>query len=394
MDIKDQYHTLSKIISKELMGSATDTEKEYLEDWLKASKDNQRVYEKMKRDGWYQDQQEIHKRFNAAKGWAQIQPKITQGPKVVWMRPTYFKYAAVAASILVFLSVFLFKADFQAYFTPGAEHPIITNNNIEPGSNKAILTLSDGQNLVLDQQDSIQVGNAKSSGKEIIYEDIGTDDNKMAYNTLTVPRGGQFSLVLSDGTKVWLNADSQVRYPVQFVEGQRRDMELVHGEVYLDVSPSTAHGGASFVVKHKEQQVEVLGTEFNIKAYGEEPKVYTTLVEGKVQVQTNRGEHILSPGQQSILSVGTGRLAVTEVDVFREVSWKEGTFRFKDKNLKDIMQVLSRWYDMEVVFGSKDLEKKTFTGTLHKDRSITEILGFLQGSINTYEINDRTIVLK
>lgn len=394
MNIKDQYHILAKIISKELMGSATDTEKEYLENWLKASKDNQRVYEKIKRDGWYQDQQEIRKQFNVTEGWAQIQPKIAQGPKVVRLRPNHIKYAAVAASVLILLSVFLFKTDFQAYFTPEAEQPIITNNNIEPGSNKATLTLSDGQNLVLDQQDSIQVGNAKSSGKEIIYADIGMDDNKMTYNTLTVPRGGQFSLVLSDGTRIWLNADSQVRYPVRFGEGQRRDMELVYGEVYLAVSPSAAHSGASFVVKHKEQQVEVLGTEFNIKAYAEEPKVYTTLVEGKVQVRTNAGEYILSPGQQSILSVGAGRLAVSEVEVFREVSWKEGAFRFKDKNLKDIMQVLSRWYDMEVVFGSKDLEKKTFTGTLYKDQSIGEILGFLQGSITTYEINDRTIVLK
>src|SRR5690606_33390781 len=146
---------------------------------------------------------------------------------------------------------------------------------------------------------------------------------------LTIPRGGQFNVVLSDGTEVWLNSDTQLKYPVNFVEGQDREVELVFGEAYFDVSPSTEHGGSKFKVMNNAQEVEVLGTEFNIKAYRDDINVYTTLVEGKVVVGNGDLKQYLTPNQLSHLNLENNSIKVRVVDVNVETSWKKGIFTFK-----------------------------------------------------------------
>tara|TARA_A100001015_G_scaffold228140_1_gene257781 strand:+ start:44 stop:697 length:654 start_codon:yes stop_codon:yes gene_type:complete len=217
----------------------------------------------------------------------------------------------------------------------------------------------------------------------------------MEYNYLSVPRGGQFSLLLSDGTKVWLNSESKLKYPVDFVEGQSREVYLLYGEAYFKVASSEKNQGDDFKVYHNEQEVRVLGTEFNIKAYKDEPEVLTTLVEGKVTVSNGKRTQEIAPGEQSRLNLETGTIHVSEVDVFSETSWMSGVFSFKKKPLKDIMRTLSRWYDMEVVFENKSLENKRFKGVLRRNQSIEEVLSvIMSSSLHSYEINDKTVILK
>ncbi len=158
--------------------------------------------------------------------------------------------------------------------------PVVINNNIEVGKDKATLTLGDGDVVVLDEENTFKTDKVKSNGKELIYNDDKNKNTEIVYNYLTIPRGGQFHVKLSDGTEVWLNSESQLKYPVTFIDGSTREVELVYGEAYFDVSPSTEHNGSRFKVINQNQKIEVLGTEFNIKAYKKED-VLTTLVEGK-----------------------------------------------------------------------------------------------------------------
>ena len=304
------------------------------------------------------------------------------------------KYAAAAIVVGILTTTYFFKDNI--FGNPDETTPIIVNTNtIVPGTDKATLTLEDGTVVELDKGNTYQTQNANSNGEQIVYKAGEQSPTEIAYNYLTIPRGGQFFIKLSDGTQVWLNSESQLKYPVYFKKGATRQVELVYGEAYFDVSPSSEHKGAKFKVFNQSQEVEVLGTEFNIKAYKDETHIYTTLVEGKVEVNTSTVKQLLTPNQQSNVDVINNNISVAVVDVNTEISWKNGIFSFKGKPLKDIMKVISRWYDVDVVFVNKDLESIKFKGILDKHQSIEEILSIMKSStINNYEINNNTLILK
>lgn len=302
---------------------------------------------------------------------------------------------SVAASILVLVTAsLLFLNRDGSELSP--DRPIIVDNTIAPGSDKAILTLADGTEVPLEKGMTYETAAVSSNGTEIRYADTGNSQTEMAYNYLTVPRGGQFTITLSDGTQVWLNSESQLRYPVAFGKEGDRVVELVYGEAYFDVSPSSEHRGAKFQVEHKAQKVEVLGTEFNIKAYRGEALVYTTLVEGKIALSHPTGREELVPEQQLRYDLRNNVVSLSRVNVFDAVSWKEGIFSFDYTPLEEIMTVLERWYDMEVVFENEALKQERFIGTINKKFSIEEVLTALRETqiIQTYEIHQNTIVLK
>lgn len=324
--------------------------------------------------------------------WNKIQSKIAVAKKT-----NYWQYAAAAAVVItVCTSIYILRNN---HVGNNLAEPIIVNNQIVPGNNKAKLTLETGEEVILVEDEEYTSKNIKSDGENIVYNessDPTITSSEIAYNFLTIPRGGQFQITLSDGTHVWLNSDSKIKYPVQFKEGETRVVELLYGEAYFDVSPSTMHKGAKFKVANKAQSVEVLGTEFNIKAYNEEAVVYTTLVEGKVQVRSQGQVQDLVPNQQSKLNTETNAIDVSQVDVYNEIAWKDGVFSFEDKSLKDIMEVLSRWYDIDVVFEDKRLESERFVGVLKKNYSIETILSIFQKAniINGYEINNKSVIIK
>tara|TARA_B110000091_G_C13820610_1_gene480586 strand:- start:5867 stop:7036 length:1170 start_codon:yes stop_codon:yes gene_type:complete len=304
----------------------------------------------------------------------------------------FCKYAAAAIFIGLISTTYVFRNNILN--TPLEVTPKIVNA-IFPGTDKAKLTLEDGSVVVLEKGAAFKTKNANSNGEEIVYQAAKEKASVIKYNYLTIPRGGQFFVKLSDGTQVWLNSESQLKYPVNFIEGETRKVELVYGEAYFDVSPSTNHKGAKFKVINNAQEVEVLGTEFNIKTYKDEANIYTTLVEGKVAISTPNLKQLLIPNQQSIVDTLKDTLSVIKVDVKGEISWKDGVFSFVDKPLIDIMKVISRWYDVDIIFENKELESVEFMGTLNKNQSIEEILSIMKSfSINNYEIKDKTIILK
>jgi len=333
---------------------------------------------------------ELSNKIDKQKDWKKIKKEInTPIRKLYW----YYSAAAIVIGILA-TTYYLERNSFNA---PIENVPIIVDYNIKTGTDKATLTLGDGKKIVLEENPNFSDKNLTSNGKEIIYNAIALKNVKKTFNYLTIPRGGEYFIKLSDGTKVWLNSESQLKYPVNFIEGEIREVELVYGEAYFDVSPSSKHKGSKFKVVNQYQDVEVLGTEFNIKAYKEEKNIFTTLVEGKITVSNFISKQNLVPNQQTKISIKNKSITIIDsINVYNEIAWKKGLFSFKSKPLNEIMVVLSRWYDFEVIFENKELEKVKFNGVLSKKDNIEEILTTIINSnfINTYDITEKKITIK
>ncbi|RXG25904.1 FecR family protein [Leeuwenhoekiella marinoflava] len=304
-------------------------------------------------------------------------------------------FSRYAAAILVILILIV---DFQ-YGNYIFNSASTSSKQIKVGTDKATLTLEDGSEIQLGAKEIFQKSGYLTNGTLIEYL-TDTKDSKeskeIAYHYLTVPRGGKFSIILSDGTKVWLNSDSRLKYPTQFKAGNSREVELEYGEAYFDVSSATKHEGASFIVYNSDQKVEVLGTEFNIKAYNDDADVLTTLVVGKIKLKVEEIEQVLEPGQQAKYDVNNNRIITKSIDIYNETSWKEGIFSFDNKSLLEITKVLSRWYDVEFNFLNENVRQEKFVGILSKNQDIDQILLQIKnlGIINNYKIEKNEIAIE
>lgn len=316
--------------------------------------------------------------------------------KIIPLQPFYtknsFKFIAMAASLLLLISISLIINKTNPL---KIETPQVAHKEILIGSDKATLTLEDGSVIALEKGKSYTKGNVSSNGEKLVYNG-NEKPAAIANNLLTIPRGGQFFVQLADSTKVWLNSESQLKYPVAFVDGETRQVELMYGEAYFEVSPSTKHKGSRFKVKTENQNVEVIGTEFNIKAYKDESTIYTTLVKGVVAVSNASKKQTLVPNQQSRITDYNGNIAVSEVDVYNEISWRKGLFVFNGMPLKDIARVLSRWYNVDIVFADPALGTVKFNGVLNKNQKLEDILTTIKNInfINAYEKKDDKIIIK
>ena len=306
-----------------------------------------------------------------------------------------YKKIAFAASIILLVGISLFN---QFYFN----ETIIIRDPIVIGTDKAVLTLENGDQVILEKGQKFQNKTVNSDGKELSYSiknrsSSNFKNEKIAFNFLTIPRGGQFSLNLEDGTKVLLNSDSKIKYPVKFIKGKKRQVELLYGEAFFDVSSSKNNNGSEFIVSTKTQKINVLGTKFNVKSYRRDDVITTTLVEGKVKVENEENQILLFPNQQSKVDSNSAIIDVSDVDVFQQISWINGLFSFNDTSLEDIMHTLSRWYDLEFIFKSSNQKKFIFSGILERTKSIEDILFIIEKTSSSneinFEINNKTIII-
>lgn len=384
---------ISKLLIKKRLKVLSDSEKIELKNFYKEYP----FLKEIKIEGLV-DKLENLSSIDNEKAWSSIDAKYqTRNNKSVFnlFPKVVYKYAA---------AILIIGLTFTIYFTKETgknveKKPLIVNKDFKsnkPSSEKVTLTLEDGSVIPLKKGKNYQTNRANSNGEQLVYGSENINSKKLTYNYLTINRGGQFHLVLADGTEVWLNSESQLKYPIAFVEGQTRTVELMYGEAYFEVSPSTAHKGARFEVYNNKQQVEVVGTKFNIKAYRDESNIYTTLVEGKVNVNIDGQKQKLVPNQQLNLDIRTNTSIIKSVDTYAEISWKDGLFSFKGKPLKEIMKVLSRWYDVDVVFENKKLESIAFKGVLGKNQDLKQIMETIKNLsiIKNYEIKDKQIILK
>jgi len=311
-------------------------------------------------------------------------------------RLTLLKRMSIAASITLIIGFSLYKF---------YNHSIIKNEisevekKINVGSSKAILTLENGNQIRLNKEKKYKNEKVSSNGEELLYTNTknANPNEEIAYNYLTIPRGGEYVVVLADDTKVWLNSDSKLKYPTKFLNGKTRTVELVYGEAYFEVSPSSNHNGDDFDVYSRNQKVNVLGTEFNIKAYLEDTEIKTTLVGGKIMIEKGITKKILKPNQQSIIKDDSDLINISEVDVSQEISWIKGVYTFNEEPLEGMMKTLARWYDAKIIFEKKALKEFNFTGILERTESIEEILKLIEvaseGEIK-FEINKNEIIIK
>jgi transmembrane sensor len=385
---------MQNIIVKYLSNQATLAELDALDNWIK-NPENEELFQSYIRTNYAIDYN--MKKFNADKIKLMLSNKIAKERKVIRLKKIRQRIVSLAAASLIIGLVatsFFFKD--SLFSKPVESLPVVVKSTIQVGTDKATLTLEDGTVVALQKGNNYQTKSTHSNGEQIVYDAGNRNTSKTAYHYLTIPRGGQFYLVLSDGTKVWLNSETQLKYPVAFNEGETRRVELVYGEAYFEVSPSTKHKGAKFKVFNLSQEVEVLGTQFNIKAYKDEANIYTTLVEGKVAVSFSNTNKILKPNEQANLNLQDNSIAIAPIDVYNEISWRDGVFSFRKKPLGEIMKVLSRWYDIEVQFENQETKNARFNGVLGKEQKIEDILKRIKkfNIINDYEIRNKKVILK
>ena len=375
-----------KLLLKKINDSLTDEETKIFEAWYNESPKHRNYYNRVKKN-----YPEGLDKVNVDIGWKAISSKINNRKR--WR--SYLKFAAAFIVLLVAGRLWLMHNTEQD--APLKEETVVSvKNHIEIGTDKATLTLDDGSRIALEKGNTYQTDKVSSNGERLVYKGDDTSSKEhIAQNTLTIQRGGQFFLVLADGTKVWINSETQLKYPVAFMPGKARKVELVYGEAYFEVSPSSEHNGSHFLLYNENQKVDVLGTQFNIKAYRIEDEIVTTLVEGEVFVGSENDLQKLSPGYQSKLKVGRDEFTLSLVDVYDEISWKDGIFTFKNKSLEGIMEVLSRWYDINVIFKNEDIKTMTFNGVFRKSKRIDDILDIIQNTNEVeFEINQKTITMK
>jgi len=384
---------VEKIILKYFAKSASINELEVLSEWLD-NRNNSALFKDLVKINCLVEYSLID--FDTEKEKQKIKARIyqKQSEKSKIRYFNFYKYAA-AAVLTIGLGYMLTNNLFNK---PSVETPTAVNKIIEPGTDKAILTLEDGTELVLEKGQNFKTQNANSNGEAIVYESNKIKSEEIQYNSLTIPRGGQYRLVLSDKTEVWLNSETKLKYPVTFIKGKTRIVELVYGEAYFDVSPSSDNKSAKFQVLNQSQLIEVVGTEFNLKAYNDDDNAYTTLVEGKIAISINDGQkQDLSPNQQVKWNPNTNSLSLKkDINVYNEISWKYGVFNFDGKPLKEIMKTISRWYDVEVLFLDKKIEDTEFVGVIRKNRSLEDILINIKnfGVIKDYERKERMVILR
>lgn len=373
MKSKDSKEILLKYHS----GEATEEEKKWLENWVMNGLESDfdlNEYE------FLNDLTEIRNRL--------LVKEQSKGIKPLLLRIT------AAASVLIALSV-------GAYFilkTPAPKPDLVQQKHtpIVPGGNKAMLTLTDGSVIELNsatngkiaQQDGVSITNTDDG--ELVYTvaDKASKTGAPLYNAISTPKGGEYELSLPDGTKVWLNAASSLRFPTCFT-GKERKVYL-SGEAYFEVSRNKK---MPFIVSSGDATVEVLGTHFNIKAYKDEEALKTTLLEGSVRVYGKKNSILLTPGQQATLSYTSDQINITNAKITEVMAWKNGYFIFKNSSLKDIMNQISRWYDVDVEYQC-DPRNKYFGGMYSKDKDINELLKGLELTKNVhFKIEGRRIIV-
>ncbi len=311
------------------------------------------------------------------------------------LKPMSKIWWSVAASLLILTTATYIL---RHHTGPVQTKPIpakIVASVIVPGSNKAVLILGNGSKINLNQASNGRISQAgpvlikKIKNGQLVYERTNAGNNEVSYNTIVTPKGGQYQVSLPDGTMVWLDAASSLKYPTAFT-GPERHVEL-NGEAYFEVAKNK---NMPFTVTAGKVNIKVLGTHFNVSAYDDDPANKTTLLEGAVQL--SKGDHkvMLIPGQQAVVDNTTQNIQLKTVNVEDAVAWKNGYFSFRKENIQSAMRKIARWYDVDVEFRG-EVSNKFLGGTVSRTEDIGEMLSYLQlTGIANFKIIERRIIVK
>lgn len=336
---------------------------------------------------------EIESKFSELMEFAKHEaPVISITPKII-ERSRWF-YTAAGVIIFCLLSagaLYFFKNETIPEFTT-TEIEINDNTEITPGGNKAVLTLANGtsinlsnsQNGSLTTQGNIKI--SKANGM-LSYNIVNNKNSEMLYNTISTPRGGQYQLILTDGTKVWLNAASSLRYPANFI-GKKRQVELT-GEAYFEVAHNI---DKPFIVKLHNMEVEVLGTHFNINSYEDESNIKATLLEGSIKINQPDGSQLLKPGQQAQVNKSGVIKIIKKVDEESVIAWKNEKFQFVRADIQTIMRQIKRWYDVDVEYQANI--PTHFGGSISRNVNLSQVLNIMEQTQKVnFKVEGRKIIV-
>jgi transmembrane sensor len=382
----EEAYRIARLIGGFIRGTLSKNEHDELDEWVAANDDNMQVFERLTDEKNIDEAMEWMKRTQTEKA---IKKK---KENVVFNRPRksvrLWQYA-VAASIIITAGILIYTF---RYSKNEKKNDVIVNNSadLQPGSEKATLTLGNGKVIVLSDagidtmiNDQIKIQSKKG---EIAYNGGGTE-NAIEYHTLTIPRKAHYKLVLPDGSKVWLNSESSIQYPTAFTGKERK--VIVTGETFFEVAKNK---DKPFIAVGGDIQVEALGTQFNINVYNNEPFRSATLVEGSVLVTHGKNENILKPGQQA--QITNGDFNVVTTDAMDVIAWKNDMFKFTNTPIDAIMRQVERWYDAETDY--QDKVDFHFNGTIERSVPVSKLLHYIEatGQVHFKIEGKKIIVMK
>ena len=367
----NQHFYIARLIARYLSDEIGEEEQAELTRWRDESPENERLFQEICKEENIKQNMLKRQTFHAEVGWEGVQRKI-QRHRFRHRILNICKYAAIFIFPVAIATVAIYKSGNEPQPLSQVEEQIV------PGGKKAVLILDNGEAIDLKSTSGVEL---KEKDGTVIQVDStvlnyqqapARTSEKLAYNKVNVPRGGEYQLMLSDGSKVQLNSMSSIRFPVQFAQDCR--LVELEGEAYFEVSKT----GQPFIVQTKGMKIEVLGTTFNISAYANE-EYQTTLVSGSVKVQTENGSNrILKPSEQACITPGSNQINVRNVDTAFYTSWIHGKINFKDQRLDDIMKTLARWYDMDVVYENEATKELRFGCYVNRYNEITPLVKLLE----------------
>ena len=389
MEKNSQAFERAEMLLKYLRNDLNEAEIAELEAWLKESEQNREFLKVIQDDYSLKPELQFFSELDTHAAWKKIEDKTNKASS----SPKYIRFAKYAAAVLLILTTGL-----VSYWNINKEKTqVITANkqslkdDVAPGSDKATLTLADGSVINLDDLKDGDLKRDKGiviskKGGQVVYRVLEMSGTAMVYNTISTPTGGQFQIILPDGSHVWLNAASSIRFPTSF-KGNKRQVEL-KGEAYFEI---TKNKNKPFNVVASDMQIEVLGTHFNVMAYSDEETVNTTLVEGLVRVVQNNNSKMLIPGQEAVYNKSNGDMNIRKVDLEQAIAWKKGLFLFNNTNLSTIMRQLSRWYNIKAKYNG-ELPSDGYTGLISRNSNLSSVLNMLEmaGGVQ-FQIEDKYV---
>ena len=385
-----EEYRIAQLLSKKMTGELTPEEEQELQEWEQNSPSAKEVASQVLNPMNKRHRDKFVNSLDLNKSWQKLEKHLPREKNktrhLIW-------WTSTAAAILAIAFFFVYPQLQQA------KHQPLPIAEIQTGSAKAVLITSEGKKFNLSTQDSsrsLDLGQglfAINSGNAIEYQENPNTEStsNKRLNTIQVPKGGEYELILPDGTHVWINSDSELSFPTQF-DSTRREVFLT-GEAYFSV---TKDKEKPFIVKVNEDiEIKVLGTQFNVQAYQDENTIETTLCEGSVNVSDGKQKVTLTPSLQAVYSKSTKNLITRKVDTRLYSSWKDGLFVFENKPLEEIMTTLSRWYNIHVFYANQAVKTYHFTGDLERYGDFRKTLGMIEKATSIrFVINGNNIMVE
>lgn len=378
-NIDSGAYRVAYLISGYIRKTLSSAEHDELDSWVEASDENMLLFEELTDEKNIEANLAWMDKVKTEQSLKKIKQKIEFGPKQNKTSSNRWVYG-IAASIIILIAAF---AIFRMTLDQKTERPVVTKipqTDIQPGGNKGTLTLSNGSVIdlnnakigLLENDNGTSIN--KSTDGEITYANSSTADNNLSnYNILSSPKGGQYKVQLPDGSIVWLNAASSLKYPTAFTANER--IVELKGEAYFEIAKNR---NKPFIVKlTDESEVKVLGTHFNVMSYEDEKAKEITLLEGSVEIKHLTNTQILTPGQQGQVTLGKINLN-SEVDTMKVTGWKNGQFVFHDADIQTIMKQVDRWYDVEIKYQAK--VNQQFNAVISRNEPVSRLLHLLEGT--------------